>query len=225
MIKAIITDIEGTTTPLSFVKDGLFPYAYQHLPHYVTENQDNPAVIAILNEARELLNNKELSVDDLITEFLQWIKEDKKITPLKTLQGFIWEAGYKKGEIEGLVYLDAIEQLKLWHQQGCILAIFSSGSVLAQKLLFAHTAAGDLTPLFSGFFDTTTGAKNTKEAYEKIARTLHISPENILFLSDAPAELDAAREAEMKVIGLIREDAIHSINNHPVVNTFKEIKI
>ena len=117
MIKAIVTDIEGTTTQLSFVKDVLFPYAYKHLPHYLAEHQTESQIVALLDDTRQLLENPQLNVDDLTQQFLTWIEQDKKITPLKTLQGFIWKDGYEKGELISHVYPDSILKLKLWHEQ------------------------------------------------------------------------------------------------------------
>ncbi|MFI4955572.1 MAG: acireductone synthase, partial [Gammaproteobacteria bacterium] len=131
MIKAILTDIEGTTTKLSFVKDVLFPYAYEHLPAYVEQHKSSPQVVQILNEAREYLANTTLSDSQIVQQFLSWIEQDKKITALKTLQGLIWKNGYEKEELKSHVYPDAVEQLKAWHTQGLTLAIFSSGSILA----------------------------------------------------------------------------------------------
>ena len=222
MIKAIVTDIEGTTTQLSFVKDVLFPFAYTHLPTYVEQHKSSPAVAAILDETRKLLDNEALSDQQIIQQFLQWIEQDKKITPLKTLQGLIWQNGYQQGQLKSHVYADAVEQLQAWHQQGLILAIFSSGSILAQKLLFAHTEYGDLTPLFSAYFDTTTGAKNAALSYEHIAQQLNFPPQDILFLSDVEAELDAAAAAGMHTCGLVRDAAVISAK-HLTAKNFYEI--
>jgi enolase-phosphatase E1 len=222
MIKAIVTDIEGTTTQLSFVKEVLFPYAHQHLPDYLAQHHQDPEVKNILDEARQLLNDHTLSDQQLTQQFLDWIEQDKKITPLKTLQGLIWQAGYAKGELKSHVYPDAIDQLRAWHQHGLQLAIFSSGSILAQKLLFAHTEQGDLTPLFSAYFDTTTGPKNSEESYKLIATALNLSADKILFLSDIEAELDAAQAAGMQTCGLVREANVQ-ITKHATVQSFNEI--
>lgn len=205
MIKAIVTDIEGTTTQLSFVKEVLFPFAYDQLPSYIETHREEERIQKILQEARAELQNEDVSLTELIQQFLTWIEQDKKITPLKTLQGYIWEEGYKSGKLKSHVYMDAVVELIAWHREGIMLAIFSSGSILAQKLLFSYTEHGDLTYLFSHYFDTTTGPKNSKEAYQKIAQTLGIAPNEILFLSDVVAELDAAKEAGMQVCGLARE--------------------
>lgn len=154
---AIVTDIEGTTSSLSFVKDVLFPYARERIPAYVESHKAKLA--DILNEVRVIESNSKLTAEQIVPIFLRWMDEDKKITPLKTLQGLIWKAGYDAGELQGHIYDDALVALQAWHDQGLRLYIYSSGSVAAQKLLFGNTLQGDLTPLFSGYFDTTTGRK------------------------------------------------------------------
>lgn len=224
MIKAIVTDIEGTTTKLSFVKDVLFPYAHQHLPEYVKNNQHKPEVKAALEEAKKIVQDNTLTTEELIQVFLLWIEQDKKITPLKTLQGFIWQEGYQSGKLKSHVYVDAAEYLIQWKKQGLTLVIFSSGSILAQKLLFAHTEYGDLTTLFTDFFDTTTGPKNAAESYQKIAQDINVPAQNILFLSDIAAELDAAAQAGMQVLGLEREDNVPA-SQHIFVKDFAAIDL
>ena len=154
MIQAILTDIEGTTSSLSFVKDVLFPYSRAHLADFVRAQAQVPAVRKQLDEVSRL-TGRALTNDEASAQLIAWIDEDKKITPLKALQGLIWEAGYKQGDYQGHVYEDAVRQLRAWKQRGLKLYVFSSGSILAQKLLFGHTAWGNLTPLFSDYFDTT----------------------------------------------------------------------
>ena len=207
-IKAIVTDVEGTTTPISFVKDQLFPYAKAHLPAFVRANAAREDVAALLHDARELEGNQGLDLDGTIALLARWIDEDRKATPLKTLQGLIWADGFRKGELKGHVYEDAVSQLKAWKEAGLSLHVYSSGSVAAQKLVFGHTKAGDLTPLFSGYFDTTIGGKLEAKSYVRIARELKLEPSQILFLSDHTGELDAAREAGLATICLDRGEAI-----------------
>ena len=144
MIKAIITDIEGTTSSLSFVKDVLFPYARAKLPAFVEAHQQDAQLQSLLDDAAKIMGG-EPDLQTLITQFVNWIDEDKKITPLKSLQGLIWEAGYQQGDFKGHVYADAVEALQAWKAQGLALYVYSSGSVQAQKLLFAHTEYGDLS--------------------------------------------------------------------------------
>ena len=179
-ISAIVTDIEGTTTSLSFVKDTLFPHARARLPAFVRAKENELG--DILNEVRRIENNDKLNTADIIAVFMRWMDEDKKITPLKLLQGMIWKEGYEKGELQGHMYEDAVRALKYWRKMGLKLFVYSSGSVAAQKLLFSHTEGGDLTPVFSGYFDTTTGPKLEPESYKKIATEMKTKPEDILFI-------------------------------------------
>jgi enolase-phosphatase E1 len=181
MTKAILTDIEGTTSSLSFVHETLFPYARARLPAYVAEHGGD------------------------LTQLLAWMDADAKVTELKDVQGRIWAEGYAAGELRGHVYPDAAEALRRWHADGLTLAVFSSGSVPAQKLIFGHSDQGDLSPLFSGWFDTTTGPKREAMSYVLIADALGISPAEILFLSDIVAETDAAKAAGMKALLIDRE--------------------
>ena len=163
MIRAIVTDIEGTTSSLSFVKDVLFPYARQHIEAFVREQAAQPDVRAQLAAVSKSAG-RALTDDEAVAQLVRWIDEDKKITPLKALQGMIWEAGYRHGDFQGHVYEDAVRYLRAWKDQGLALYVFSSGSVHAQKLLFGYSTFGDLTPLFSGYFDTAIGAKRETDA-------------------------------------------------------------
>ena len=224
MSKAIVTDIEGTTTSLSFVKDVLFPYARAHLPEFVRKHQHRPAVREQLQAVHAAVE-RDLSLDETIAQLLRWIAEDKKITPLKTLQGMIWEEGYRRGDFTGHLYEDAARRLKQWHGQGLRLYVFSSGSVQAQRLLFGHSDYGDLTPLFSGYFDTHIGGKREPDAYFKIAAEAGLAPAEMLFLSDIEEELDAARAAGYKTIWLVREGDPTPHAAHPQVRGFDEIHV
>ncbi|MBI3545009.1 MAG: acireductone synthase [Gammaproteobacteria bacterium] len=224
MIQVILTDIEGTTSSLSFVKDVLFPYARQRLAEFVQHHAHAPAVRHELEEVRRLVG-KSLSQDEIIQQLIRWIDEDKKITPLKALQGMIWEQAYKNGDFKGHVYEDAARHLQKWKQTGKRLYVFSSGSVYAQKLLFAHTDYGDLTPLFSGYFDTTVGNKREAESYRQIAATIGENAGEILFLSDIKEELDAARAAGMQTVWLVRDGVVTSTGIHPSAKNFAEITL
>ena len=222
-IKAIVTDIEGTTTSLSFVKDVLFPYARQHIEAFIKQNAQRQDVEPLLQDVnREAGRN--LSIDEAGALLVQWIDADKKITPLKALQGLIWEDGYRNGDFHGHVYQDAYECLKKWQQRGIKLYVYSSGSVYAQKLLFAHTEFGDLTELFSGYFDTQIGHKQETQSYQTITTQLDLPAEQILFLSDIKGELDAAREAGMQTIWSMREGKSND-TSHPQVSRFDEIDL
>ncbi|MGR8951746.1 MAG: acireductone synthase [Gammaproteobacteria bacterium] len=204
MIKAIITDIEGTTSSLSFVKDVLFPYARAHIAAFVRNHADDPEVQQLLADvSREA--GRVLDVEQTIAQLIEWIDQDKKVTPLKALQGLIWDEGYRQGAFTGHIYADAAKNLQAWQASGLRLYVYSSGSVHAQKLLFAHTEYGDLTPWFSGYFDTRIGGKREVDSYRHIANALRMPPENLLFLSDIKEELDAAKQAGFHTIWLVRD--------------------
>jgi enolase-phosphatase E1 len=224
MTKAILTDIEGTTSSLSFVKDVLFPYARERMAEFVRQRAQEAAVRKELEEVRRL-SGKNLSEPEIIGQLIRWIDEDRKITPLKNLQGMIWEDGYKKSDFKGHLYEDAMHHLKKWSQSGIRLYVFSSGSVQAQKLLFAHTQYGDLTPLFSGYFDTTIGNKREADSYRKIATAIGAPPGEILFLSDIKEELDAACAAGMQVTWLVRDGTPDPNATHRQVRNFDEIRL
>lgn len=222
-IKAVLTDIEGTTSSLSFVHDVLFPYARAALPQFVFDRRSDPEVVEILTAARVEAGMPHADDAAIVAQLRAWIDADKKITPLKALQGLIWARGYAKGELRGHVYADAAAALRAWRARELKLAVYSSGSVLAQRLLFAHTDYGDLTPLFSAFFDTTTGPKREPASYRKIADVLATPPAAILFLSDIEAELDAARAAGMHTQWLVRGPTPAANATHPQVESFSEI--
>lgn len=197
MTRAVLTDIEGTTSSIAFVTDTLFPYAKANLRDFVTRNPEVSAPWLDAVRAEE--------PGDPVDTLLRWIDEDRKATPLKTLQGLIWAEGYADGTLKGHVYRDAADALRRWHDAGIALHIYSSGSIAAQKLIFGHSNEGDLTPLFSGYFDTTSGPKKEAESYRTIARAIGEAPGDILFLSDNIQEIDAAREAGMQAIHIDRE--------------------
>lgn len=224
-IQAIVTDIEGTTSSLSFVKDVLFPYARQHLAAFVKVQAENPEVRAILNAVAAEIGQAELSDADAITQLLNWMAEDRKITPLKALQGLIWQNGYQRGDFTGHVYADAEKNLRSWQAQGIRLYVYSSGSEYAQKLLFGYSDFGDLTGLFSGYFDTRIGAKQSSVSYQHIVAALGLPAESILFLSDIVAELDAAQSAGLKTTHLVRDGALPSNPQHPIARHFDEVAL
>jgi len=222
-ITAIVTDIEGTTTPISFVADVLFPYARARLPEFVHRHGDEPRISALLDDARVIAGHENLDRAGVIALLVRWIDEDRKATPLKELQGLIWAQGYAGGDFRGDVYADVPPTLYAWIERGCALYIYSSGSVAAQRLLFGHTAYGDLTPLFKGYFDTKTGAKMEPESYRRIAAEIDVPPQSILFLSDSEREVDAARAVGFKTIRLARDGAVES--SHPVHTSFATIAL
>jgi len=223
MITVIVTDIEGTTSSLSFVKDVLFPYARERMAEFVRSHDQDAAVRKLLDGVRAEVG-KPLSDAECVTQLLYWIDEDKKIAPLKALQGMIWEAGYRHGDFTGHVYEDAMRNLRQWREQGIALYVFSSGSVQAQRLIFGYSDFGDLTPLFSGYFDTTIGAKREVGAYRKIAAAAAAPPAQILFLSDIKEELDAAQAAGMHTVWLVRDGAVDAEAAHIQVRDFDAVQ-
>ena len=195
-IKAILLDIEGTTTPIDFVHKTLFPYSREKLPEFVRENFTNlkQEIVQLKQEHssdpsydRDL---DERTLDSVIAYLNFLIENDRKSTPLKSIQGKIWQKGYESGDLHSVVFDDVPKAFELWRAAGVTVAIYSSGSIQAQKDLFKHTDRGDLTPYISAYFDTTTGGKKHAESYSKIATELAIEPEKILFVSDVLAELD-----------------------------------
>ena len=226
MIRAILTDIEGTTSSISFVKDVLFPYARQRLPAFVATHADEPQVQHWLHETAKEAGLVSASQDELVALLQRWIDEDRKATPLKALQGLIWEDGYRSGEYRAHVYADVAPKLRAWKQAGLDIYVYSSGSVTAQKLFFAFSEAGDLTPLFSGYFDTETGPKRDASSYRTIAIAVGIPAERVLFLSDVSEELDAARAAGMQTALLARAPAAcPAAGTHACVNDFQAIAL
>lgn len=230
----ILLDVEGTTTPISFVYDTLFPYARAHLEEFLKQHEDD----ANLHRDIETLaaeNRAEASSSAPVippnatpvdcSAYLFWLMDqDRKSPALKSIQGKIWKAGYASGQLKSVVFSDVPPAFRRWHDQSLRIAIYSSGSVLAQKLLFRHTQAGDLTPWITAYFDTAVGAKIDSSSYRKIADTLHVTPGQILFLSDTPAELDAAALARLGV-GLAKRPGNRDVPqvHHPIVSSFDEL--
>ena len=224
MIEAILTDIEGTTSSIDFVKDVLFPFSRKRLPAFIETNTDNPDVQHWLQNAAEEAGFVSAERQELIDLLLRWIDEDRKSTALKALQGMIWKDGYLSGEFQAHVYPDVPPCLRAWHEAGKRLYVYSSGSVEAQQLFFAHTTAGDLAPLFSGWFDTETGAKRDAASYHAIAEAIGLPTADILFLSDVVEELDAARSAGMATTLVARAPGLcPDISPHPCVASFEAI--
>lgn len=224
MLKAIITDIEGTTSSIDFVHQTLFPYAKKHLRAFLTANGHLPEVQVQL-QAVAADYGSTLNLEQAIATLEQWMQEDRKATPLKALQGMIWAQGYANGELTGHVYADTPEYLRKWHAQGLQLYVYSSGSTAAQKLIFGHTAYGDLTPLFSGYFDTRVGGKRDSQSYANILANIKIDAAHVLFLSDIVEELDAAKAVGITSVQLIRDETAVISNRHPLARDFSEISI
>ncbi|TBR11512.1 MAG: acireductone synthase [Lysobacter sp.] len=229
-VRAILTDIEGTTSSISFVKDVLFPYARRALPDFVRERGQDPDVRRWLDAVA--LEQGGLCEDAMIVEVLQgWIDEDRKHTALKALQGMIWDAGYRHADFTAHLYPDAARMLPQWHAAGLPMYVYSSGSVPAQRLFFGHSDAGDLTSLFSGWFDTEVGGKREARSYRAIAQAVTMAAGEILFLSDVVEELDAARDAGMQTVLVDRREDYpqprtgEATHGHRRVETFEDIGV
>ncbi len=223
-IQVILTDIEGTTSSISFVHDVLFPYAAKHLPDFVRRHRSEAAVAAALAATCRDAGLADGDVEGAIRTLLAWIAEDRKATPLKDLQGLVWKDGYASGAYRAHVYPEVSARLAGWRALGLKLYVYSSGSIAAQKLLFGHSEAGDLTPLFSGYFDTTSGGKREAQSYRNITAAIGVAAPEILFLSDIEAELDAARAAGMKTTWLRRDlSTLPESSSHPVALNFDQI--
>ena len=226
--RAVLVDIEGTTSTIAFVHTVLFPYADEHLDAYVAAHRDEPEVAqAMRDAAREAGLGPDAGDAAVLAQLHAWMAEDRKATSLKTLQGLIWDEGFRETGLRGHVYPDAAAGLRRWHSAGLHLYIYSSGSIAAQKTLFGHSMQGDLLPLFSGHFDTTTGPKREAVSYERIARAIRLAPEAIVFLSDVDAELDAARATGMQTVRLLRpaDTPRGATTTHPSAVSFDEIDL
>ena len=226
-MKYILTDVEGTTTSISFVHETLFPFAKERLKSFVEKNIQSLQVVEALEQTKKTaLEEQGLSLNnaEACDFLLEWIKNDRKHPALKNLQGLIWEEGYLSGAIKGHVYSDVEEALKSWTQKGLTLGVYSSGSIKAQHQIFEFSIVGNLRKYFSHHFDTGVGHKREVESYKKISEALKLPASEILFLSDIKEELDAAKSAGMKTIQLVRQDDV-ILGDHEKVANFSEIKV
>jgi len=229
---AIVTDIEGTTSSIRFVRDILFVYAEQYLPDYIRKHKEERDVARQLRSMSESTGIPLKHTEALIAQLLEWMRADKKVTELKALQGMVWEMGYQRGEYQAHVYPDVPEKLREWLDAGINLYVYSSGSEKAQRLFFRYTNFGDLRLLFAGYFDTAIGAKQEAQSYRNLAESVALPPEDILFLSDIEAELDAAAQTGIRTVWVVRpqESAVDVgkvkvKSKHPVVTSFKDIDL
>ncbi|HEY3581138.1 MAG TPA: acireductone synthase [Pyrinomonadaceae bacterium] len=227
-IRGILLDIEGTTTPIAFVHDVLFSYARTHVRDFLAKHLDDDAVqtdIRLLRDEAESEGFHANNLDELVAYINRLIDLDRKSTGLKLLQGKIWHEGYTDGTLRAQVFADVAPAFERWRAANKNVSIFSSGSVLAQKLLFAHTEAGDLTPFINDYFDTSMGKKGEAESYRRIAEAIKLQPNEILFVSDIVAELAAAREAGMKTALSIRpgNQPQASRDDYPIIHSFDEL--
>lgn len=228
MIRFILLDIEGTTTDINFVHKVLFPYSAERLAGFVAQHAEEPQVqeaLQLVQATVQAEENRNIDQAGAIETLLQWIRDDRKHTALKQLQGLIWKTGFEQGDYQGHVYSDVPVALENWKRSGLGLGIYSSGSVQAQQLLFAHSVSGDLTPYFSHYFDTKVGGKKESQSYENIAAQLQLPPADILFLSDISAELEAAAAVGMQVTQLVRDAQIPPSTQYPAVSDFSQIRL
>jgi enolase-phosphatase E1 len=238
-VQIVLLDIEGTTTPIAFVYDVLFPYARKHLTAFLNAHATDHDVQSDINgfieeNARDaaqglappaIQDQHKAGAIVSVAAYAEWLMDqDRKSTPLKSLQGRIWEAGYKAGELNSQVFADVPPAFARWRDERRDICIYSSGSVLAQKLLFSHTEAGDLTRFIRDYFDTNTGAKREAGSYRRIAASLNCAPSAILFISDVTAELDAAREAGLQTLLCVRPgNPSQPPSPHRQITTFDDI--
>ena len=207
-MKWILLDIEGTVSDKRFVHETLFPFARVRLGAFLAAHEREPEVAEALALMREKLQQPQTGVAAIARELAHWIDEDRKEEPLKSLQGLIWREGYQSGVLVSHIYADVPPAFARWTRAGVRLAIFSSGSIAAQKLLFAHTSAGDLTPRISAYFDLSTGPKHEAASYTRIAKSLDCAPADVRFYTDAPKEVAAALAAGMSALLVERDGAI-----------------
>jgi len=229
--RLFLLDVEGTIAPISLVTEQLFPYARAHFPRFLQEHADEPGVISDLtllaaeNAAETDASCPRVSAPDCWDEaipYLLWLMDrDRKSTALKSLQGRIWKGGFENGDLKGSLFSDVPPALERWSTEGHV-AIYSSGSVAAQLLLFRHSVYGDLTPLISGYFDTRTGPKTAIASYQSIASAMEVEPREILFFSDAVREVDPAREAGCRTRLVVRDGnaPIDDAHGHRRIRTF-----
>ena len=241
-IRGVLLDIEGTTSSISFVYDVMFPFARKHFAGYLEEHwnsEDVQAAVTMLLQDDKDHNAPELVLaefgDDrnspafragVVKCLLRLMDDDVKATGLKKMQGLVWQEGFTSGEMVAHVYDDVRPAIEKWKEAGMDVRIYSSGSVHAQKLFFEHSVAGDMLPLFSGHYDTTTGPKKEADSYRQIAEAFGCPASEILFVSDIEAELDAAIEAGMQTALSIRpgNKPLENLQNYQAVNSFAEIK-
>jgi len=228
-VVAIITDIEGTTSDIAFVHDVLFPYAEEYLPDFVRAHAEEPEVAALIDDVRAEAKKPDADLETVIGVLSDWMDTDRKSTPLKALQGMVWRQGYVDEDFTGHVYDDAVAALQAWADDRRALYVYSSGSVAAQKLLFTYSDHGDLSGLFSGYFDTNIGPKKKRASYAAIAAELGEEPSSLLFLSDVGDELDAAKAAGLQTCWVARDDETHEKatihEGHPIVTSFADIEL
>ncbi|WP_371550889.1 acireductone synthase [Streptomyces sp. NBC_00554] len=228
-IDSVVLDIEGTTSATGFVVDVLYPYSRSRFGAVLSERSGDPDVVRAVAQVRELIGEPDADAGRVEKALNEWLDEDRKATPLKTLQGLIWSEGFARGDLVSHFYDDVVPALRSWHAAGVRLHVYSSGSVAAQRAWFRSSPEGDLLPLVEGLYDTeNAGPKQEPASYTTIAAALGEAPGRILFLSDRPGELDAARAAGWQAVGVRRPGEPYyeqGVGDHPQAGTFDEITI
>ncbi|MFI5964184.1 acireductone synthase [Streptomyces asoensis] len=228
-VDAVVLDIEGTTSATGFVVDVLYPYSRARFAELLTERAGEPVVARAMAQVRELTGEPDADAARIEKTLNAWLDEDRKATPLKTLQGVVWSEGFARGDLVSHFYDDVVPRLRAWHAAGLRLYVYSSGSVSAQRAWFANSPAGDLTPLLSGLYDTeNAGPKQDAESYRRIAGSTGVPAGRLLFLSDRPGELDAARAAGWHAVGVRRPGEPYfeqGVGDHAQAGTFDEITV
>lgn len=226
MIAAIVIDIEGTTSPTSSVRDGLYDYTRRHLGQWLADN-DGGAADPVIAETRKLAGRPDAGPAEVAEILGNWLNSDVKAAPLKAAQGLVCAQGFRNGELHGEFFDDVPPALTAWHDKGIALHVFSSGSVRNQQDWFANARGGELASLIGGWFDlATAGAKRESSSYERIAEAIGQAPDQILFLSDHPDELDAATAAGWSVVGVDRPGEPNSAcPPHRWIRSFDEVNV
>jgi enolase-phosphatase E1 len=210
MLHTVVLDIEGTTSATGYVVEQLYPYSSARFATWIDGHGEDPDVARAVAQTRELMGDPAAGTDRIVAKLTQWVAADQKVTPLKTLQGKIWEHGFATGELVSHFYPDVIETLRAWKAAGHQLYVFSSGSVSAQRAWFGRSPEGDLRPLLSGHFDTeNAGPKRAPDSYRAITAASGGNPRHTVFLSDLASELDAARAAGWHTVGIRRPGELH----------------
>lgn len=228
-VRAVVLDIEGTTTPVEFVYDVLFPFARVHAAEYLERERSSSAcraAVVLLGDEQSADRARGESPPEALAEYVGWlIERDRKSRGLKALQGLIWQDGYRTGELRGQVFEDVAPALERWRARGLNIYIYSSGSVLAQRSLFQTTNGGDLTNLLSGYFDTGVGPKTSSDSYRTIIKEIDVAPGQALFVSDVPGELDAAQSEGLRTALCDRRVVPPAAGavSHPVIHSFDDI--
>lgn len=228
-VDAVVLDIEGTTSATGFVVDVLYPYSRARFAELLTERAGEPEVARAIAQVRELTDEPDADAAAIEKTLNAWLDEDRKATPLKTLQGIVWTEGFARGDLVSHFYDDVVPALRAWHSAGLTLYVYSSGSVSAQRAWFTNSPEGDLTSLVSGLYDTeNAGPKQEPESYRRIASATGVEASRLLFLSDRPGELDAARAAGWHAVGIRRPGEPYyeqGVGDHAQAGTFDEISI